>query len=289
MKLKRKLSRIYKPEARNGFLGPGHIARAVINGNFFDSDPFIMLMDDRLDKKDEEPVGGPHPHAGFETVTLMLEGEIGDGNHTMKAGDLQMMTAGSGVVHTETIDKKMKMHLLQLWLSLPKKDRSATPRVQDIGLQKVPSLKNEGVEIKLYSGSFAGMISPLMNYSPMILADITIENGITTIQHLPADYTAFLYVLKGSLKINEEQLIHDQVGWLNRFMENETSDLEITAGNEGVRFILYAGKPTGDPIVSHGPFIADTNEDIIRLYQEYRQGKMKHITTLPLEQTLVYK
>ena len=93
------------PQGEPGFLGRGHIARPVITGRFSESDPFIMLMDDMLDKKDNEPVGGPHPHAGFETVSFLLEGEIGDEAHKMKAGDFQIMTAGSGIVHTETIDK----------------------------------------------------------------------------------------------------------------------------------------------------------------------------------------
>src|SRR6476646_563517 len=129
MAIKRKIVQIYTPQAEAGFLGRGHIARPVIQRSFADSDPFILLMDDMLDKKDNEPVGGPHPHAGFETVTLLLEGELGLGAHKMKEGDLQMMTAGSGVIHTETIDKDLKMRLLQLWLSLLIKDRRPTPRV----------------------------------------------------------------------------------------------------------------------------------------------------------------
>jgi len=111
MSLHRKLGKTYTPADQQGFLGPGHVARAVIQVPYPDSDPFIMLMDDMLDKKDNIPVGGPHPHAGFETVTLMLEGEMGDEKHTMKAGDLQIMTAGSGIVHTETIDKEAKMRI----------------------------------------------------------------------------------------------------------------------------------------------------------------------------------
>jgi redox-sensitive bicupin YhaK (pirin superfamily) len=288
--MKRKLIRIYIPGAHNGFLGKGHIARAVIDGEFYDSDPFIMLMDDRLDKKDEEPVGGPHPHAGFETVTLMLEGEVGDRNHRMKSGDLQLMTAGSGVVHTETIDKVMKLHILQLWLSLPKADRWVAPRVQDLAFDKVPSMFKDGAKIYLYSGSFAGLTSPLQNHSPMILADVSIEGNETTVQHIPANYTAFIYVLKGSVRIGDDarELSSDQVGWLDRFAVDEQSELKFTAGKEGVRFVLYAGKPTGDPIVSHGPFIADTKEEILKLYNEYRQGKMKHVSTLPEEQMVEY-
>ncbi|RYY20753.1 MAG: pirin family protein, partial [Chitinophagaceae bacterium] len=118
--LQRKLVSTSTPKAQPGFLGAGHLASPVVMDDFSKTDPFIFLMDDVLDKKDTTPVGGPHPHAGFETVSLLLEGEIGDELHTMKKGDLQLMTAGSGIVHTETIDKIAKMRLMQLWLSLPK-------------------------------------------------------------------------------------------------------------------------------------------------------------------------
>lgn len=160
MSLERKLVRTYTTHGEPGFLGAGHIAHPVIMGDFSQTDPFIFLMDDRLDKKDEHPVGGPHPHAGFETVTLMLEGELGVGTHKMKAGDLQLMTAGSGVIHTETIDQKTKLRILQLWLSLPKKERWTKPRLQDLPLEHVPQLSENGVHIRLYSGSLSGLTCP---------------------------------------------------------------------------------------------------------------------------------
>jgi quercetin 2,3-dioxygenase len=289
MSIKRKLIKINTPEGQPGFLGAGHTARPVITGSFSESDPFIMLMDDILDKKDNEPVGGPHPHAGFETVSLLLEGEIGDDEHKMKGGDFQIMTAGSGIVHTETIDKIAKMRLLQLWLNLPKKDRSATPRVQDLPLEHVPVLSKNGVHIKLYSGSLEGLVSPVKNYTPMIIADITIDARVTTVQQVPANYNTFLYVIKGSVKVGEDekQLSQEQVGWLDLFGDNASSDLKLIAGEDGVRFVLYAGKPLGENIVSYGPFIADSSEDIKRLYQEYRDGKMKHISTVPESQKIL--
>jgi len=177
MSIKRKLIHIDTPQGQPGFLGRGHTARPVINRSFAESDPFIMLMDDMLDKKDDTPVGGPHPHAGFETVSLLIEGEMGE----MKAGDFQMMTAGSGVVHTETIDRPTKMHLFQLWLNLPEKNRWAPPRLQDLPLEHVPHFSKNGVDIRLYSGDFAGLSSSLQNYTPMILADIKIYPGATTV------------------------------------------------------------------------------------------------------------
>ena len=288
MPTKRKLIRIDTPQGEPGFLGPGHIARPVISVGFSESDPFIMLMDDMLDKKDNAPVGGPHPHGGFETVSLLLEGEIGDEAHKMKSGDFQMMTAGSGTVHTETIDKIAKMRLLQLWLNLPKKDRQATPRVQDLPLEHVPALSENGVSLKLYSGSLSGLTSPVQNYSPIIVADITMVAGAKAVLKIPCNYNTFLYVIKGNVMVgeNKKQLNQDQVGWLDRLNETGESDLQLTAGGEDVRLVLYAGKPTGDSIVSHGPFIADSSEDIQRLYRDYRQGKMKHISTVPESQRL---
>jgi redox-sensitive bicupin YhaK (pirin superfamily) len=226
--MKRKLIKIHTPPGQPGFLGPGHTARPVIQVSFSESDPFIMLMDDMLDKKDEEPVGGPHPHAGFETVSLLLEGEMG----AMKEGDFQMMTAGSGIVHTETIDKAAKMRLLQLWLNLPKKDRWARPRVQDLPFEHVPKLSQNGVDIKLYSGSLAGITSPIQNYVPMIVADIRIEPGVTTVQQIPANYNTFLYVLHGNLRVgtDEKLLEQDQVGWLDLSGDPSSSELKLRAG-----------------------------------------------------------
>ncbi|OQP56823.1 pimeloyl-CoA dehydrogenase [Niastella vici] len=290
MSIKRKLVNIYTPTGQPGFLGRGHIARPVIQVDYTDSDPFIMLMDDILDKKDETPVGGPHPHAGFETVSLLLEGEMGDEAHKMKGGDLQMMTAGSGIIHTETIEKKAKMRLLQLWLTLPKKQRWTLPRVQDIPLEHVPQRSANGLNVKVYSGSFAGLSSPVQNYAPVIIADVKMQPGITTVQRIPASYSTFIYVLEGSIQVGEDKkgLQHDQVGWLDRFSVTAESELIITAEAAGARFVLYAGEPQGDPIVSHGPFIGDTSDDIRRLYHEYNQGKMQHISTVSQAQRFLW-
>src|SRR5215212_5451678 len=145
MSIKRSLIHIDTPQDQPGFLGYGHVARPVIQRSFAESDPFIMLMDDMLDKKDNTPSGGPHPHAGFETVSLLIEGEMGE----MKGGDFQMMTAGSGIIHTEIIDRPTKMRLLQLWLNLPKKDRWAPPRLQDLAREHAPHLTEQGEDIRL--------------------------------------------------------------------------------------------------------------------------------------------
>lgn len=285
MTIKRKLARIDQPQAEPGFLGAGHMARPVIYNDFVNTDPFILLMDDMLDKKDDSPAGGPHPHAGFETVTLLLEGEMGE----MKQGGLQIMTAGSGVVHTETIDKPMKMRILQLWISLPKNQRWTTPRLQDLPISRAPQLNENGVDIKLYSGSLAGLTSPLQNYSKFILADISLEAGANTTLQIPAGFNTMLYPVEGSVEVGEDKKVleKDQSGWLDIFNEAGMSELQLSASTESTRLILYSGQPTGDNIVAHGPFIGDTAQDITRLFHDYRAGKMPHIDTVPEEQRIM--
>lgn len=286
----RKLTTAYSPPSQPGFLGKGHTARPVIGVEFSQSDPFIMLMDDMLEKTDNVPVGGPHPHAGFETVSLVLKGELGDGQHAMKQGDFEIMTAGSGVVHTETITRPTNMRLLQLWLNLPKEDRNAPPRIQRLGAEHVPSVSEDGVSLRVYSGTFGGTSSPIMNHTPLIAAEIKMEPHASMTGILPANFSAFLYVIDGSVHAgaNNQRLPINHVGWLDRSDLPEDSQLKVTAGDEGAHFVLYAAQPQHHEIVSHGPFIADSMDDIRQLYADYRAGKMKHITEVSPERQLSY-
>jgi redox-sensitive bicupin YhaK (pirin superfamily) len=279
MYFKRKVTKSYKAPTEPGFLGSGHMARAVIQIPYSQSDPFIVLMDDMLDKKDNIPAGGPHPHAGFETVSLMVDGEIIDSMDRIKAGDFQIMTAGSGIIHTGTITQPTKGRLLQMWLNLPSKYRSVEPRAQDLPANRVPVYNANGVTIRLYSGSLAGLRSPIINYVPLLVAEFNIEPGASTIQTLPADFNAFVYVLKGNVYVGDDKklLEQDETGWLDFRPGEGDSELTFTTGIEGTRLILYAAKPQGEPFVSQGPFIADTDEDIKKVYSRYIQGKLQHI------------
>ncbi len=288
--MKRKLTTVYRPQSQQGFLGKGHTARPVIGVGFSQSDPFIMLMDDMLEKTDNIPAGGPHPHAGFETVSLVLEGEVGEGPLALKPGDFEIMTAGRGVVHTETISRPTNMRLLQLWLNLPKKDRKALPRVQRLSAEHVPNMSANGVSIKVYSGTFAGISSPVRNHTPLIIAEIRMEPGASTTGVLPADFSSFLYVIDGGINVgaDEQVLPVDHVGWLDRHDLPGDSQLKLTARDDGALFLLYAAMPQHHEIVSHGPFIADSMEDIRQLYSDYRAGKMEHITEVSPEQQFAY-
>ncbi|RFS17314.1 pirin family protein [Emticicia sp. C21] len=272
------IEHITTPQGHQGFLGEGHTAKALIDGkDFANTDPFILLMDDALNLPGGKPVGGPHPHAGFETVTLVLQGD----NRDWHTGSLELMTAGKGIIHTEEIASKTHMHILQLWLALPPEKRWIEPSWQQILLEDVPTLKTDQAEIRIYSGSIHNLHSPLQNHTPFTLVDFTLGKNTETRQEIPAEYNGFIYVLEGEVTVGKSKVTQGQVAWLDRSNEAGESELTFIAGEQGTRFVLYAGKPHKAPIVSYGPFIADMNKDIIRLYNEYHAGQMPHLNNLP--------
>src|ERR1700752_2897955 len=275
MLYQRHISRIYSvPELAPGFVGPGHLAAPVIPlEDFALSDPFILLMDDHLDIGDR-PLGGPHPHAGFETVTLILDGAIFDRDEggTLNAGEVQWMTAGSGVIHNEDGRPKGKMRLLQLWLTLPKKERWTEPGFQVFHSDSIPVRHESGAEIRVYSGSSGSLRSGTRNYVRVTMVEINLERGASAEQEVPASYNGFVLVIGGSVRIGKTTLNTGQVGWLDRPTANDASIVRMVAGESGARLILYVGQPQGDPIVSHGPFIWDKKKEVVRVFAWYQAG-----------------
>jgi quercetin 2,3-dioxygenase len=274
------------PPVAPGFIGPGHLAAPVVSPeNFEMNDPFILLMDDHLDIGNR-PVGGPHPHAGFETVTLILDGAIYDRDEggTLNAGEAQWMTAGGGIIHGEDVGTKGQVRLLQLWLTLPKNERWTAPSFQAIHVNSVPVRHEHGAEIRVYSGSSGGLQSGTRNHVPVTMVEINLEPHASAEQQVPASYNGFAYVIDGSVQIGETVLNRGQVGWLDRPSDNGASVVRAVASESGARLILYAGQPQGDPIVSYGPFIGDSKQDIARLFAEYQAGKFPRLSELRKQQ-----
>lgn len=283
--MNRTIRRMDRPVPEPGFLGEGHTAVPVVRPEQFDeNDPFILLMDDRIHLTGDRPAGGPHPHAGFETVTFVLEGRLRtsdrDGEGFLEAGDVQWMTAGRGVIHTETMDRPVDLRILQLWLTLPKKDRWVCPATQDIRGAAVPVRREPGAELRLYSGRSGGLTSPTRNHVPVTLADIRLDPGASIDHELDHADNGFVYGLEGTCRIEDQVLRAGDVGWLDRPRREGAGRLRLVAGERGARVVLYAGRMQHEPIVHHGPFVGDTNEDIIRAYQNYRAGHMGHIRAL---------
>jgi redox-sensitive bicupin YhaK (pirin superfamily) len=285
MPTQRRIARtITLPPPGPGFIGRGHSAVEVVTPRqgFAATDPFILLMDDRLDLE-EMRVGEAHPHAGIETVTLVIDGSLHDRDEGgLDAGDAQWMTAGRGIIHGEDVMARGATRVLQLWVTLPKSERLAQPRFQNIHLADIPIRREPGVELRLYSGSSGGLDSPTLNHVPVMVADIRLDAGAAIDHDLPASYNGFLYLLEGKVLAGEDgaPLSAGQTGWLDRPAAGGASTLRIVGGDGGGRVVLYAGEPQNVPIVLHGPFAADTKEEIVRFYEDYRAGLFTRMSEL---------
>ncbi|MFL9831739.1 pirin-like C-terminal cupin domain-containing protein [Flavobacterium sp. ST-87] len=280
----RAISKITQSGWHQGFLGTGHSASAVFEGTpYRNSDPFILFMDDKLNLPGGEPVGGAHPHAGFETLTLVLKGN----EKNWKTGSFELMTAGKGIIHTEEISSEQNLHILQVWLVLPPEKRWTEPFWQKIFLENVPTIKKEQYEIRVYSGSSNGLTSPLMNYTPLTLVDFKMKVNQNITQEIPAVQNGLIYVLEGSIQIGDKTIKAGQAGWLNKSSEKGASEINLQSLEEA-HFVLFAAHSHNVPVVSHGPFIGDTDADISRLYREYRNGEMSHLDNLPEKQRISY-
>jgi redox-sensitive bicupin YhaK (pirin superfamily) len=180
------------------------------------------------------------------------------------------MTAGSGIIHSEDVRTKGKVRLLQLWL-LTEQQTLHCPGFQAININAVPVRHELSAEIQVYSGSSGGLHSGTRNHVPVIMVEINLEPHASAEQDIPTSYNGFAFVIDGSVQIGDTVLNTGQVGWLDRPTDNDTSVLRVVADESGARLILYAGQPQGDPIVSHGPFIGDSN---------YRRLEAGHCQTL---------
>jgi quercetin 2,3-dioxygenase len=261
-----------------GFAGPGHTAVEVFSSTRLeDSDPFVLLMDDRIAFAPGARVGGPHPHAGLETVTFVLEGSLEDRDEgLLQAGDVAWMTAGSGVIHNEDVHVPSgAARVLQLWITLPEAQRAAAPRVEVIRGGQVPVHRAPGVEARLYSGATNGLVSSTQNRVPVTLVDLRLEHGATFTQELPAAYGGFIVPLTGALRVGADgqALTVGQVGWLDRPSGERALPLHLSSTAPGTRALLYAGQRQDEPTFHRGPFVAGSVDALNRMYAEYRAGR----------------
>jgi redox-sensitive bicupin YhaK (pirin superfamily) len=273
------------PPPSPGFIGDGHTAVHVIGvRQFADSDPFIMLADDRVDLPRGQRAGGPHPHAGFEIVTFVVEGEARDRDEgLLRAGDVAWMTAGNGVVHNEDLEPLGRLRILQLWVSPPTASRWAEPRFSLLARDEAPIRHEPGVEARIYSGTSGPADAPSHIYLPLTMVDIRLAPDAVFEQALPASYNGFLYPLEGEVVVGstaDRRLTVGQIGWLERGDDMPSNNVHLTAGASGARVVLYAGERQNVPIVTHGPFVGESRADLVRVSQAYADGLMPRISDL---------
>ncbi|HEY9247810.1 MAG TPA: pirin family protein, partial [Rariglobus sp.] len=225
----------------------------------------------------------PHPHRGFETVTYMLSGEIQHrdswGNSGLiRPGDVQWMTAGSGLVHSEMpgadfIRQGGRLHGFQLWINLPSKDKMMPPRYQDTPCARIPVAENdEGtVIVRVIAGESLGVKGVIETRIPIHYLHVTIAPGAEFIQTIPRSETALAYVIEGEGEIGGSAAHESQVVLLNRAGDIVRA---VNTGQKLLSFLLIAGEPLDEPVARYGPFVMNTRDEVLQAVEDFRTGRM---------------
>jgi hypothetical protein len=270
--------------------GGGFVVRRPFPGAAFDQlDPFLLL--DEMGPAEYAPgeaVGAPdHPHRGFETVTYMLDGEFehedSAGNRGfIRKGDVQWMTAGDGVVHSEMPaawirEKGGRVHGFQLWVNLPARDKRVAPRYQDVRAEDMPTWTSADgrARVKVIAGRALGVQARAETRTPITYLDVDLAPAAEVEIDLPVNQNAFIYVFGGSLVVGAgERAVGD--GALAVLAPGET--LRLRTQNAAARALVIAGEPLREPVARHGPFVMNTREEILEAFTDFQSGRFGQIT-----------
>jgi len=270
--------------------GAGFIVRRPFPAQGLDHvDPFLLLDEmGPVDYRPGEAVGAPdHPHRGFETITYMLEGQFeheDSAGHkgVLRPGDVQWMTAGAGIVHSEVPsreirDKGGRVHGFQIWVNLPAKLKMTRPRYQEVSGAKIPqgASADGKARVRVVAGEALGVSAVIDTYIPIVYQDWTLDEGADVTVALPREQQAMAFVFEGSALVgNEDKEIKD--GQLAMLGEGDAVRLRGAAG--GGRLLLLAGVPIKEPVARYGPFVMNTQNEIVQAVRDYQSGKMGEIT-----------
>jgi len=243
-------------------------------------DPFLMLDEFRSDSSGDYIAGFPsHPHRGFETVTYMLAGRMRHGDNQgnsglLTAGSVQWMTAGRGIVHSEMPEQEEGlMQGFQLWVNLPAKDKMTAPRYQDIAPERIPEITlAPGVKARVIVGEQAGVRGPVDNIAtdPLYL-DLHLDAGASAQIDVPEAHNAFVYIYEGVAKVGEgpsSELLRGDLG-----VTTLGGKVRVSAPQAATRLILVAGKPLNEPVAKYGPFVMNTQAQIVEAVEDFRSGR----------------
>jgi len=245
-------------------------------------DPFLMLDDFRSDNPEHFRKGFPwHPHRGIETITYVLKGDVEHGDSMgnkgiISSGDVQWMTAGSGIIHQEmpTGDAQGSMHGFQLWANLPASQKMMDPRYRGITASQIPEVvMDNGVRIKIIAGTVGSTTGPVRDIviNPEYF-DCTVPEGVEYIHATKPDYTALIYVIDGKGVINDTEVRNQTL-----ILFDTGEEFAIKATGKYVRFLLLTGEPLNETIAWRGPIVMNTQAELETAFREYQEGNfVKH-------------
>ncbi|HVT10502.1 MAG TPA: pirin family protein [Polyangia bacterium] len=254
-------------------------------------DPFLLIDEmGPIDYAPGEAVGAPdHPHRGFETVTYVLSGEMeheDSAGHrgSLRAGDVQWMTAGGGIIHSEEPSRAMRerggrMHGFQIWVNLPARLKMTTPRYQEIAAARIPTAATPDgrARVRVVAGEALGARAVIDTHTPILYQDWTVDDGGDVTQPVPRDHKALVYVFEGAVRVGDSdggRRIEDgQMAIL------EAGDAVRLRGEPGGgRLLLLSGVPLNEPVARYGPFVMNHQAELVQAFSDYQSGRMGEIT-----------
>jgi len=282
-KMNRKIDKILKSIPTIEGAGV-HLKRAFGYSESPQLDPFLLLDDFRSDDPKDYIAGFPwHPHRGIETVTYMLEGIVEHGDSMVnkgiiRPGEVQWMTAGSGIIHQE-MPKGYDGHMggFQLWVNLPATHKMMEPRYREVKNEQIQEvLIDKGIKIRVISGEVNNKRGPVRDIVVDIeYLDVTMEPGKEFEHSIKRGYRAFAYVMEGSGYFDLEKT--RSIGKEHLAIFKDGNNVKITSDNKVLRFLLISGKPIGEPVAWYGPIVMNTDEELQLAFDEYRNGTfIKH-------------
>jgi hypothetical protein len=252
------------------------VRRSIGRPELKNLDPFLLLDE----FQGQAPAGFPdHPHRGFETVSYMLDGTFQHEDFcghrgVIKSGDLQWMTAGRGIVHCEMPVGDAVCHGLQLWVNLAKKDKMTAPAYQELLAKDIPCVERDGIKVRVIAGESMGVKSPVYTRTPTMYLDFKLSPGSSMTQHIPSGWTGFSYILSGSAKFGPTGKEHLGEPHCTLLLSTEQDSLHVhNDGKETCHFVLLGGQPLNEPVVQHGPFVMNTQEEIQQAFSDYRNAR----------------
>jgi quercetin 2,3-dioxygenase len=274
-----------------------NLRRAIGFGDPSEVDPFLLLDDFRNERPEDYLAGFPwHPHRGIETITYVLAGSVEHGDSmgnkgVISSGDIQWMTAGSGIIHQEMPkgDPKGRMHGFQLWANLPSALKMTKPRYQEIKSPDMPEvIDDDGTKVRIVCGNFWGKKGPVDGIAAdPIYIDVSIPPGKRKTLPLDTRNNAFAYVFTGSGKFSNASgplaVPTESVGWLdtsppveagNRslILFDRGDEITVRAGESGIRFLLISGRPLKEPVAWYGPIVMNTQAELKKAFEELQNG-----------------
>jgi len=280
----RKIKKIY--QGRQTVDGAGvSLNRIFSNSQVPEFDPFLLLDAFGSDDRSKYIKGFPwHPHRGIETITYLMEGSVEHGDSmgnkgVIHSGDVQWMTAGSGIIHQEMPkgDKNDRMFGFQLWANLPASHKMMQPRYRDIKSADIPEVAmNDGVKIKIISGSVNGIKGPVQDIitDPEYL-DISIPANTSYLHKTKIAHTCFAFLFEGAALFSDNDSKLVNAGAAVLFEEGD--EINISTKDKSARFLLISGKPIGEPVAWYGPIVMNTKEELELAFKEYEEGTfVKH-------------